>query len=259
MRLISWNVNGIRAATRKGFLDWMQADQADIVCVQEIKAMPEQLGPELTSMDGYHITWNPAKRKGYSGVATFSRVPPKATRLGIGIERFDIEGRVIETEFEQFTLFNVYFPNGGQGPERVDFKLDFYHELLKLCRKRRREKKKLIICGDFNTAHKEIDLARPKQNVKVSGFMPKERVWIDKYLKSGLRDCFRMINKDPKWYTWWSYRTAARARNIGWRIDYHMISKDLKQNLKDAFILREVEGSDHCPIGIELDFSELPS
>lgn len=253
-RLISWNVNGIRAAQKKGFLSWLQSETADVVCVQETKAKTDQLDEALRTPEGWHAHWFSAERKGYSGVATFSRQAPISVRTGFGEPRFDCEGRVLETEFPEYTLFNVYFPNGGQGPHRVKYKLEFYDALLRHCSGLMAQGTKVIICGDYNTAHTEIDLARPKENTKTSGFLPEERVWIDKYLEAGFIDTFREFNEDPDWYTWWSFRTQARARNVGWRIDYFMASESLKMNLDDAFIDRETMGSDHCPVGLELRF-----
>jgi exodeoxyribonuclease III len=253
-RLISWNVNGIRAALKKGFLDWLHAESADIICVQETKARPEQVEQRLRNPEGWHASWFSAEKKGYSGVATFSRTAPLSVKTGLGDAKFDCEGRVIESEFPDFTLFNVYFPNGGQGPHRVRYKLEFYDALLKHCSGLRAQGTKVIICGDYNTAHTEIDLARPKENSKTSGFLPEERAWFDRYLAAGYIDCFREFNEEPDWYTWWSFRTRARARNVGWRIDYHLASEDLKMNLNDAFIARDTMGSDHCPVGLELEF-----
>lgn len=255
-RIISWNVNGIRAAQKKGFLSWMQDESADVICVQETKANADQVDEALRNPEGWHATWFSAERKGYSGVATFSRREPVSVRTGFGEPRFDCEGRVIETEFPEYTLFNVYFPNGGQGPHRVKYKLEFYDALLRHCSGLMAQGTNVIICGDFNTAHTEIDLARPKENTKTSGFLPEERVWIDKYLKAGFIDTFREFNEEPEWYTWWSFRTQARARNVGWRIDYHMASESLKMNLEDAFIDRDTMGSDHCPVGLELKFKD---
>lgn len=253
-RLISWNVNGIRAAQKKGFLSWLQSESADVICVQETKAKTDQLDDALRNPEGWHAHWFSAERKGYSGVATFSRQAPLSVRTGFGEPRFDCEGRVLETEFPEYTLFNVYFPNGGQGPHRVKYKLEFYDALLRHCSGLMAQGTKVIICGDYNTAHTEIDLARPKENTKTSGFLPEERVWIDKYIEAGFIDTFREFNEDPDWYTWWSFRTQARARNVGWRIDYFMASESLKMNLDDAFIDRETMGSDHCPVGLELRF-----
>ncbi len=253
MLLFSWNVNGIRAAVKKGYREWFRNCGADIVCLQETKAHPDQLPEDVLHPEGYHAAWNAARRKGYSGVATFSRKKPRAVHYGMGIERFDTEGRLLRHEFPGFDLFNVYFPNGGAGPERLQFKLDFYEAFLEHCEALRRKGKKLVIGGDVNTAHREIDLKNPKENEKNSGFMPVERAWIDKFIARGYVDTFRLFHPDePDHYTWWTYRTNARERNVGWRLDYFFVSEDLVKRVKDAFICPEVMGSDHCPVGLVL-------
>ncbi|MFO8078536.1 MAG: exodeoxyribonuclease III [Thermoplasmatota archaeon] len=252
MRLLSWNVNGIRAADRKGLFSWFQQDQSDILCLQEIKALAEQFPAHLKNTPEYHVFINPAERKGYSGVATYSKTKPKTVKQGFGIDRFDKEGRILITEYEEFILFNIYFPNGKQSQERLDYKLEFYDTFLAYADNLKAEGKNIIVCGDFNTAHKEIDLARPKANENISGFLPVERAWIDTFIDHGYVDTFRQFNKDPEQYSWWSMRTRARERNVGWRIDYFFVNKEFLPNVKDAFILQEVMGSDHCPIGIEL-------
>jgi exodeoxyribonuclease-3 len=258
LKLISWNVNGIRAVTRKGFLDWLVGESPDVLCIQETRAQPDQLTKELHHPLGYHTCWNSAKRKGYSGVATFSKAEPLCVEAGFGIEEFDVEGRVLMTEYPGFKLFNVYFPNGKRSPERLDYKLCFYAAFLDYCDALHVQGERLIVCGDVNTAHKEIDLARPKQNEKVSGFLPEEREWIDRYLAHGFVDAFRAFHPDePEQYTWWHYISRARERNVGWRIDYHLVSESLMPAVADAFILSDVMGSDHCPIALELDEARL--
>lgn len=252
MNLLSWNVNGIRAALKKGLLDWLKKESPDVLCLQETKAHPDQLSPALLNPPGYHTFWNAAVRKGYSGVATFAKEKPVSVRTGFDAPGFDEEGRVVQTEFSKFTLLNIYFPNGKASEERLRFKLEFYEEALKYFERLRKKGKKLIITGDVNTAHHAIDLARPKENETISGFLPEERAWIDKFLARGYLDTLRVFNKEPNLYTWWDLKTAARDRNVGWRIDYFFISEDLKPNLKDAYILPEVMGSDHCPVGISL-------
>jgi len=254
MKLLSWNVNGIRAIYKKGFLDWFTKEKPDILCLQETKAMKEQLSDELLNVNGYTSYFSSAERKGYSGTATYTNVDPVKVVNGIGIEKFDSEGRFIVTEFDEFVLFNIYFPNGKARAERLQYKMDFYEAFLKHLKKLLKQGKKIVICGDVNTAHKEIDLARPKPNEKVSGFLPQERAWIDKLLEAGFIDTLRVYNQKPEQYTWWDMMTRARDRNVGWRIDYFFISDNLKDNLKNAFILPEVMGSDHCPVGIELRF-----
>lgn len=253
-RILSWNVNGLRAVLKKNFLAWLKKDSPDILCLQETKAMPSQLPPDMLHYPGYEKFWNSAQRPGYSGVATLSKEKPVSVKNGCGVPRFDNEGRVLQTEFPDFTLFNIYFPNGKMGPDRLKYKMDFYEETLKLFMKLRRQGKKIVVCGDVNTAHKEIDLARPRENSKVSGFLPAEREWMDRWVSKGFLDTFRVFDPSPAQYTWWDVISGARARNVGWRIDYFFISDDLRPSLQEAFILPEVMGSDHCPVGIVLKF-----
>lgn len=252
MKIISWNVNGFRSIVKKGFLQWVDEAAPDILCLQETKVSREQLDEEQANPAGYHAVWNSAERKGYSGVATWSKIPPKNVHLGMGIKMFDVEGRVIRHEFPKFDLLNVYFPNGTSGEERLRFKLEFYDAFLEYCEKLREQGKKLVICGDVNTAHKPIDLENPKANEKNSGFLPVERAWIDRFMVHGYVDTFREFHPEPKQYTWWTYRTNARERNIGWRLDYFFATEDLNGKVKDSFIMPEVMGSDHCPVGIDI-------
>lgn len=252
MKILSWNVNGIRAAYKKGFLIWLQRESPDIVCLQETKVLPEQLPPALRNVSGYYINWNPAERKGYSGVATFSKQKPQFIKNGFGKEEFDNEGRILITTFPSFILFNIYFPNGKKNKERLQYKLDFYDMFLNYADDLKAQKQNIIVCGDFNTAHKEIDLERPKENEHISGFLPVERAWMNKLVDHGYVDTFRMFNTEPKHYTWWDQKTRARERNVGWRLDYFFINKELISKLKNAFIYQEVIGSDHCPVGIEI-------
>lgn len=247
MRLISWNVNGIRAAHRKGLLDFMEERSPDIFCFQETKGGPGDIPAELRHVDGYDSYWYPAQRKGYSGVVTYSRIKPLNVMYGIGDEAFDSEGRVLSMEFEDFYLINAYFPNAQHGLLRLDFKVEFDEKFLEYC-EGLRERKPLIICGDFNVAHKEIDIARPKENEGNPGFTKEEREWMTKFLSHGYIDTFRYLHPDEVKYTWWSYRTRARERNIGWRIDYFIVSEELRERIKEANILDDVMGSDHCPI-----------
>ncbi len=253
MKIISWNVNGIRAADRKGLFEWIKKEAPDILCLQEIKAQPEQVSPHLRNMPGYNIFLNSAERKGYSGVATFTKEKPTDVKKGFGIEKFDNEGRTLITEFPSFTLFNIYFPNGKKNQERLDYKLDFYDTFLGYADNLMAIGKNIVVCGDFNTAHKEIDLARPKENEKFSGFLPIERAWIDTFTDHEYVDTFRHFNKEPEQYTWWDLKSRARERNIGWRIDYFFVNKAFIPNVKKAFIMQDVMGSDHCPIGIEIE------
>ncbi len=252
MRIVSWNVNGIRAAIRNGFFDWYEQDQPDIVCLQEVKARPEQVDGQLDRLAEAEIFWNAAERPGYSGVAVFSKIKPLSVQKGFGIEEFDKEGRVLLLEYEDFFLYNIYFPNGQRDEERLDYKLRFYDAYLNHANELREKGKAVITCGDYNTAHKEIDLKNPKANEKTSGFLPVERAWIDRYIENGYVDTFRMFSKEPEQYTWWTYRFGARSRNVGWRIDYFFIDSAHKEMIKNAFIQMEVKGSDHCPLGIEI-------
>ena len=252
IKILSWNVNGIRAVYKKGFLDWLKKESPDILCVQETKASPVQLPEELANPEGYHSQWNWAEKKGYSGVATFSKHKPGEVEKGFGISSLDGEGRFLSTDFGAFVLFNIYFPNGKKDEERLNFKLWFYDEFLKHIDLLKKKGRKIVFCGDVNTAHMEIDLSHPKLNQSVSGFLPVERQWLDKLASHGYIDTFRQFNKEPFHYTWWDYKTGARERNIGWRLDYFYISENMAGNLKKAFIKKEVEGSDHCPVGIEL-------
>ncbi len=256
MKLISWNVNGLRAAMRNGFLDALKKMAPDILCLQEVKLQEDQIPPEIKLLAVYKSYWHFARKKGYSGVATLTRLQPKETHYGMGIEKFDTEGRIVVTEFEPFILFNIYFPNGRRDHGRVAYKLEFYAKLLERINKLRDQGKRVIITGDFNTAHNEIDLTNPKSNRNTSGFLAEEREWIDRYQQNGWIDTFRYFYPElTGQYTWWSYRFNARQRNIGWRIDYFMVSENVLPYLKDAFILPEIAGSDHCPVGIELDFT----
>jgi len=253
MRLISWNVNGIRAIQKKGFIEWLHKESPDVLCLQETKGHPEQLNDELLKPNGYQTFWSAAEKKGYSGTAIFTKSKPKSVDEGLGVKKFDTEGRTLAADYGQFVLFNIYFPNGSSGNKRVPFKMEFYDAFLKKANQLKKNGKKIIVCGDVNTAHTEIDLARPKQNEKNTGFLPEEREWVSKFIKNGYVDTFRHLQKDGGHYTWWDYKTGARARNIGWRIDYFFVSENLLPKIKKAFILDEVMGSDHCPVGIELE------
>ncbi len=253
MKILSWNVNGIRAADKKGLYDFIKKESPDIFCLQEIKATSVQLPPHLKNLPGYHVFINPAERGGYSGVATFSKEKPIDTRKGFNIKRFDEEGRILISEYPSFTLFNIYFPNGKKNKERLDYKMDFYEAFLNDVDNLKSKGKNIIACGDFNTAHKELDLARPKENEKISGFLPIERAWIDKFIEHGYTDTFRYFNKQPNQYSWWDMKSKARERNVGWRIDYFFVNKEIMPHVKKAFIMQDVMGSDHCPVGILMD------
>lgn len=252
MRLLSWNVNGIRAISNKGFLQWVLKESPDILCLQETKCHPSQLKDDLLKPSGYKTFWSSAEKKGYSGVAIYSKKEPKSFQEGLGIKKFDSEGRTLVVDYGDFILFNIYFPNGGAGNKRVPFKMEFYDEFFKKIGILKKQGKKIIVCGDVNTAHTEMDLSRPKENEKNTGFLPEERAWVSKFIENGFVDTFRYFNKDPGHYTWWDYKTKARERDVGWRIDYFFISENFLPKLKKAFILKSVLGSDHCPVGIEI-------
>lgn len=253
MKLISWNVNGIRAATKKGFLDYLNQESPDILCIQESKAHKEQLTSEILKDHGYYTYWHSGIKKGYSGVATFSKKEPLYVQEGLGIEKYDVEGRVLITEHENFLLYNIYFPNGQKDETRLKYKLDFYDDLLPIIDEQVESGNNVIVTGDWNTAHKSIDLARPKDNVKTSGFMPIERDKIDEYIDSGWVDTFRLFHNESERYSWWTYRFGARQRNIGWRIDYFFVNMEMTDMCIDADIHSEILGSDHCPISLTLD------
>lgn len=249
MRIFSWNVNGIRAASRKGLLEWIAAVQPDVLCLQEIKASPEQLGADLLSEHGYHVTWHPAQKKGYSGTATFSKVAPDHVQIGIGDPRFDDEGRLLLTRHGDVTVINGYFPNGQRDHARLPYKTAFYRALFAWGQALRAEGHQVCITGDWNTAHNDIDLRNFKQNRKTSGFTLPERQLIDEWVDAGWHDTFRRRNPDlADMYTWWSQRGDVRARNVGWRIDYHFVCDALWPRVEDAVIHTDVMGSDHCPI-----------
>ncbi|MFQ6678773.1 MAG: exodeoxyribonuclease III [Fidelibacterota bacterium] len=252
MKIISWNVNGIRAVFKKGFLDWLGEADPDILCIQETKAHVEQLPKEILEDHGYYTYWHSGERRGYSGVATFSKEEPLYVQEGLGINRFDKEGRVLLTEHPNFLLYNIYFPNGQRDQERLDYKLDFYDELLPIINDQVESGHNVIVTGDWNTAHHPIDLARPKENVKNSGFMPIERERLNTYVDNGWVDTFRMLHPEPDRYSWWTYRFGARSRNVGWRIDYFFVNEGFTEQVLDADIHDNVMGSDHCPISLEV-------
>ena len=252
IKIISWNVNGIRAAEKHGFLEWLDRESPEILCVQETKAQPEQLSKGLLEPPGYATYWNYPERKGYSGVATFTKDEPVNVEYDLGTFHADTEGRIVITEYENFILMNVYFPNGKKDEQRLNYKMEFYEAFLELVKPLISRDEKLVICGDVNTAHKEIDLAHPKANEKVSGFLPVEREWMDRFVSHGFIYTFRHLHQESEQYTWWDVKSRARERNIGWRIDYFFISENLLPRLSEAFIMPDVMGSDHCPIGITL-------
>lgn len=254
MRIITWNVNGLRAVLNRGSLDWVLDQQADVICLQEIKARPEQLPPEqIARISRYNACWNPAQRPGYSGVVTMSAVDPESTLLGMEAPDYDMEGRLVISRQNDFYLINGYFPNGQRDHGRLTYKLEFYAELLKFCDRIHAQGGDIVICGDLNTAHQEIDLRNARQNVNTSGFLPEERIWIDKYLEHGFVDAYRELYPDRVQYTWWTYIGNARARNTGWRLDYFLVSKGMMGRVRDVVIHDDVVGSDHCPVSLYLD------
>ena len=251
MRLISWNLNGIRAAMKKGVGDWMQDYRADMYAFQEVKAQEQQLDESILTIGDYHPYFHPAKRKGYSGVAFYIRgQQPDEVRNGFDA-RYDDEGRVILARYGNLHFYNVYFPNGQSSPERLAYKMAFYDDFLAHIEAERAQGKDILVCGDYNTAHREIDIARPKENSHTSGFLPVERAWMDALASHGYVDTYRHFHPEDVAYTWWSMRTGARARNVGWRIDYFYVNQEALDHVKSAFILTEVMGSDHCPLGID--------
>jgi exodeoxyribonuclease-3 len=252
MKITTWNVNGYRAILRKDALSWLPGVDPDIFCIQETKLQLDQISDDEASIDSYLSTWHSAERKGYSGVASFFKSEPVDIEKGIGIEKFDAEGRVIKSKHKDYFLYNIYFPNGGQENKRVSFKLEFYERLLEICDGLHQQGENIIITGDFNTAHQEIDLANPKQNEKNTGFLPEERAWIDKYLEHGFVDVFRKLYPVKEEYTWWTYRFNARKNNVGWRLDYFLVSEKLAERVTDVIIHQEIMGSDHCPVSLIL-------
>ena len=253
MKIISYNVNGIRAALKKDFVGWLQKENPDIICLQETKANKEQVETNLISDLGYNLYWFSAQKKGYSGVAIFSKQKPDRVIEGIGIEKYDFEGRMIRADFGDFTLINSYFPSGTTGTVRQDFKMEYLADVQKFIDELKKERPNILLCGDYNICHKPIDISKPENKKGVSGFLPEEREWVTNFIESGFIDSFRMFDQSPDKYSWWSYRAGSRAKNLGWRIDYHMVSEPLRSKIKDAKILSDVVHSDHCPILVELD------
>lgn len=253
-KIISYNINGIRAALRKGFIDWLKEVNPDIVCLQEIKAQNEQI-PVFDFVEaGYINFWFPAKRKGYSGAAILTKTEPDKVVYGMGIEKYDDEGRFLRADYGDISVVSVYFPSGSSGDERQAFKIQWLADFQKYINELKKSRPNLILAGDYNICHEAIDIHDPIRNAKVSGFLPEERKWMTQFLNSGFTDSFRYFNNEPNNYTWWSYRANARARNLGWRIDYEMISNPIANKMKRAIILPEAKHSDHCPVLLEIDF-----
>lgn len=250
-KFLSWNVNGLRAVARNGFFDWLAKEMPDAICLQETKCTPEDLEDAQVMPLGYRSYWQCAKKPGYSGVAIYTRHAPLKVYEGIGVPEIDAEGRVLALEFESCVLVNAYFPNSQREHERLPYKLDFCKAMHKFLNKLKKSGKAVLLCGDYNIAHKEIDLKNPKTNVKNAGFLPQERAWMDEFVGAGWVDTFRHFTTDGEHYTWWSYRPGVRDRNIGWRIDYFCVNGEAIKNIEDAFIMPHIKGSDHCPVGVE--------
>jgi exodeoxyribonuclease-3 len=253
LNIISYNVNGIRAAISKGFIDWLAEDSYDIVCLQETKAQFDQLDVAPLENLGYHHYWHSAEKKGYSGVATLSKCQPDNVVAGCGIEKYDREGRILRTDFGDWSVLNCYFPSGTTGDERQQFKYEFLDDFFNWIEALKKERPKLIIVGDYNIAHTERDIHDPKGNKESSGFLPEERAWMTKWFGSGFTDAFRCIFPDKVEYSWWSFRANARANNKGWRIDYQSVTDNLKDKVQDVRHLGEAKHSDHCPVWMKID------
>jgi len=253
LKVLSYNVNGIRAALNKGFAEWLKVSQADVICIQEIKALKEQVDTKVLEDLGYHHFWFSAQKKGYSGVAIFSKIKPNKVEYGSGIDHMDFEGRIIRADFDKVSIMSLYLPS-GTNIDRLEYKFKFMDEFQGYINELKKEYPNLIICGDYNICHEAIDIHDPVRNKKVSGFLPEERAWLDGFINSGFIDSFRLLNSEPHHYSWWSYRANARNNNKGWRIDYALVSAPLKENIKRSFILPEAKHSDHCPVGLELNF-----
>jgi len=253
MKIVSYNINGIRAASKKGLEEWISQNDIDIICFQEVKAMEEQYDTSTLVEMGYHYSWNAAQKKGYSGVATFSKVAPDNVVIGCGIEKYDNEGRILRSDFGDWSLLNCYFPSGSSGDIRQEFKMEFLADFYAWIKELRKERSKLIIIGDYNIAHTENDIHNPKSNKNTSGFKPEEREWMSQWLESGFVDAFRHVHPEKTEYSWWSYRAGARARNKGWRIDYQSVSNNIADKIQNAGHYNDAVHSDHCPVFLEID------
>jgi exodeoxyribonuclease-3 len=252
MKIVTYNVNGIRAAMSKGLIDWISQVSPDVLCVQEIKANPEQVGVFEFEELGYHHYWYPAQKKGYSGVAIFTKQKPKHIEYGCGIKEYDDEGRILRIDFEEFSVMSIYHPSGSSGDLRQAFKMEWLGAFLNYINQLKATYPKLVICGDFNICHKAIDIHNPKSNANTSGFLPEEREWMEQFINSGFVDSFRYFNQEPHQYSWWSYRAGSRAKNLGWRIDYNFVTDNLKNRISRSVILPSAIHSDHCPVLLEM-------
>ncbi len=252
MKIVTYNVNGIRAAMSKGRIDWISQVSPDVLCVQEIKANPDQVGVFEFEELGYHHYWYPAQKKGYSGVAIFTKQKPKHIEYGCGIKEYDDEGRILRIDFEEFSVMSVYHPSGSSGDLRQAFKMEWLGAFLNYINQLKATYPKLVICGDFNICHKAIDIHNPKSNANTSGFLPEEREWMEQFINSGFVDSFRYFNQEPHQYSWWSYRAGSRAKNLGWRIDYNFVTDNLKNRISRSVILPSAIHSDHCPVLLEM-------
>ena len=253
VKILTYNVNGIRAALRKDFASWLKATNPDVLCLQEIKANSEQFDESIFTDLGYHCFWNSAEKKGYSGVAILTKTKPQHVEYGCGIEQIDFEGRILRADFDGFSVMSAYFPSGSSGDLRQAFKMKFLNQFQTYINTLKKDFPKLIISGDYNICHKAIDIHNPQRNKNTSGFLPEEREWMSGFIASGFIDSFRSLNTEPHSYSWWSYRANARAKNLGWRIDYNMISENLLTHLNRSTILSQAHHSDHCPVLVELD------
>jgi exodeoxyribonuclease-3 len=254
MKIITYNVNGIRAAMNKDFVGWLKASNPDVLCLQETKATSDQVDVKAFEELGYHLYWYSAQKKGYSGVAIFSKIKPIHVEYGCGIEKYDFEGRVLRLDFDTCSVMSVYHPSGSSGEDRQAFKMQWLADFHRYIDDLKVKIPNLILCGDYNICHKPIDIHNPKSNANTSGFLPEERDWMEQFIKSGFIDSFRHFNQEPHQYSWWSYRAGSRGKNLGWRIDYNLVANHMEKHLKRAVILPDAVHSDHCPVLLEIDF-----